>query len=174
MSTRAPSASPLVPPEQVFPPVPPEKVLSPVPPEQVFPPVPSEQVLSPVLPEQLALPQPPIPDAMDRSAKAPRGGAIHDKVVATFLSCGLGGFHCATGGPSPQCHLRCCRADCDACAPLFFMCTCMLCCGRWGAYALKTHESRNVDFYKASFFVPGRNISTPPLPPVEEATTLRT
>jgi len=82
-----------------------------------------------------------------------RGGAPSAKVAATLASCGLGGFHCATGGQSPLCHVRCCRVDFPENASACLICgTCGCGCFLWPYWAARCHKMLKVDFYKLAFF----------------------
>ena len=83
----------------------------------------------------------------------PRGGELSRKVVATVGACGLGGFHCATGGASPTCHLRCCRVDIpESVSSLCIVGTCGCGCFLWPYWAARLHSALDVNFYKLSFF----------------------
>jgi len=85
--------------------------------------------------------------------KVPRGGKCPQIVAATILSCGMGGFNCATGGEQPQCYIRCCRIDFDESGPLCCMpCTCCYCCCLWPWYAYLVHKALGVDFFNKRFF----------------------
>lgn len=86
------------------------------------------------------------------SMQISRSGKLPNVVVATVLSCGLGGFRCAEGGPSPLCYMRCCRVDIETLNPCVACCTCCFCCCGWPFWAFLVHKRLSVDFYDEAFF----------------------
>ena len=86
--------------------------------------------------------------------RVPRGGGNPQIITATILSCGMGGFNCATGGQQPQCFIRCCRIDFDKSGPILccMPCTCCYCCYMWPYYSYLVHKALGVDFFNKRFF----------------------
>eukprot|EP00927_Polykrikos_kofoidii_P050083 TRINITY_DN44025_c0_g1_i1.p2 TRINITY_DN44025_c0_g1~~TRINITY_DN44025_c0_g1_i1.p2 ORF type:complete len:132 (-),score=19.82 TRINITY_DN44025_c0_g1_i1:136-531(-) len=80
----------------------------------------------------------------------PRDGACPNKVLATCLSCGLGG--CAyqppnvVDGPSEadREHFRCCRVDCNGLVLCCCVCTCGFCGCAWATWSRFVHRRLGV------------------------------
>ena len=79
-----------------------------------------------------------------------RGGSA-DVIKATVLSCGLGGFHCGSGG-SPACHMKLCRRNFDnECCVITLACCALPTGGCWCRWAKNVHRHYNVDYYNAGW-----------------------
>ena len=93
-------------------------------------------------------------DERQTTSQLPSSKASASAVCAAcVLSCGLQGFHCATGGAEPTCHVKCCGAKCDNAGAVLLACALSVCCcgGVWPAYATRVHRSCGAPYWNPAW-----------------------